>query len=150
MHSVPETHTLHTRSAQTHCHMLKLPSTAKPVPSCRHMDTLYPSYVTHISTHMCYCHIEKNLGPWWGCIWAPRVLSSGWEPLFWDRFNYHGKKVSPAEGGKAGEGEKEDLGLPGHPPLCQSECGQERPEPLGRSTQEGQTLHTDPASTDGE
>ena len=80
----------------------------------------------------------------------PRVLSSGWEPLFWDRFNYHGEKVSPAEGGKAGEGEKEDLGLPGHPPLCQSECGQERPEPLGRSTQEGQTLHTDPASTDGE
>ena len=33
----------------------------------------------------------------------------------------------------------EALGLPGHPPLCQSECGQERPEPLGRSTQEGQT-----------
>ena len=29
-------------------------------------------------------------------------------------------------------------------------CGQERPEPLCRSTQEGQTLHTDPASTDGE
>ena len=91
---------------------------------------------------------------WWGrwgygecCIWAPRVLSSGWEPLFWDRHSDQGEEGSPAEGGRAGEGEgQEALGLPGHPPLCQSDCGQERPEPLVRSTQEGQTLH----STDGE
>ena len=56
----------------------------------------------------------------------------------------------PAEGGRAGEGEEQEaLGLPGHPPLFQSECGQERPEPLGRSTQEGRTLHSGPASTDG-
>uniref|UniRef100_A0A8C6DY27 Uncharacterized protein n=1 Tax=Moschus moschiferus TaxID=68415 RepID=A0A8C6DY27_MOSMO len=41
---------------------------------------------------------------------------------------------------EAGEGEEQEaLGLPGHPPLCQSECGQERPEPLGRSTQEALT-----------
>ena len=70
----------------------------------------------------------------------PRVLSSGWEPLLWDRCSDQGEEGSPAEGGRAGEGEeKEALGLPGHPPLCQSECGQERPEPLCRSTQEGQT-----------
>ena len=81
----------------------------------------------------------------------PRVLSSGWEPLFWDRCSDQGKEGSPAEGGRAGEGEEQEaLGLPGHPPLCQSECGQERPEPLGRSTQEGQALHSGPASTDGE
>ena len=29
-------------------------------------------------------------------------------------------------------------------------CGQERPEPLCRSTQEGQTCNSGPASTDGE
>ena len=81
----------------------------------------------------------------------PRVLSSGWEPLFWDRRSDQGEEGSPAEGGRAGEGEEQEaLGFPGHPPLCQSECGQERPEPLGRSTQEGQTLHSGPASTDGE
>ena len=83
---------------------------------------------------------EGHMGLWWGCIWAPRVLSSGWEPLFWDRCSDQGEEVSPAEGGRAGEGEeKEDLGLPRHPPLCQSKCRQERPEPLGRSTQEGHT-----------
>ena len=152
MRSIPETHTSHTRSAHTHCQMLKLPSTAKPVPSCRHMDTLLPILCgTHLNTHVLLPYRDKNLQLWWGCIWVPRVLSSGWEPLFWDRFNYQGEKVSPAEGGRAGEGEEmEALGLPGHPPLCQSECGQERPEPLGRSTQEGQTLHTGPTSTDEE
>ncbi|XP_020724407.2 cytochrome P450 4A11-like isoform X2 [Odocoileus virginianus] len=45
-----------------------------------------------------------------------------------DRRSDQGEEGSPAEGGRAGEGkEEETLGLPGHPPLCQSECGQERP-----------------------
>ncbi|XP_043316218.1 cytochrome P450 4A25-like isoform X2 [Cervus canadensis] len=44
-----------------------------------------------------------------------------------DRRSDQGEEGSPAEGGRAGEGgEQEALGLPGHPPLCQSECGQER------------------------
>ncbi|XP_025144585.3 cytochrome P450 4A24 isoform X4 [Bubalus bubalis] len=48
-----------------------------------------------------------------------------------DRCSDQGEEGSPAEGGRAGEGEEQEaLGLPGHPPLCQSECGQERPEPL--------------------
>ncbi|XP_017901982.1 PREDICTED: cytochrome P450 4A10 [Capra hircus] len=39
-----------------------------------------------------------------------------------DRCSDQGEEGSPAEGGRAGEGEeKEALGLPGHPPLCQSE-----------------------------
>ncbi|XP_065769667.1 cytochrome P450 4A24-like isoform X3 [Muntiacus reevesi] len=45
-----------------------------------------------------------------------------------DRHSDQGEEGSPAEGGRAGEGEEQEaLGLPGHPPLCQSECGQERP-----------------------
>ncbi|XP_068819708.1 cytochrome P450 4A11-like [Capricornis sumatraensis] len=45
-----------------------------------------------------------------------------------DRRSDQGEEGSPAEGGRAGEGEEQEaLGLPGHPPLCQSECGQERP-----------------------
>ncbi|XP_055442943.1 cytochrome P450 4A24-like isoform X2 [Bubalus kerabau] len=45
-----------------------------------------------------------------------------------DRCSDQGEEGSPAEGGRAGEGEEQEaLGLPGHPPLCQSECGQERP-----------------------
>ena len=51
MPSIPETHTLHTRSVQKHCHVLKLPYTAKPVPSCRHMDTLLP--IWHTPQHTC-------------------------------------------------------------------------------------------------
>uniref|UniRef100_A0A8C6E206 Uncharacterized protein n=1 Tax=Moschus moschiferus TaxID=68415 RepID=A0A8C6E206_MOSMO len=51
-----------------------------------------------------------------------------------DRRSDQGEEGSPEEGGRAGEGEEQEaLGLPGHPPLCQSECGQERPEPLGRN-----------------
>ena len=53
MRSIPETHMSHTGSAQTHCQMLKLSSTAKPVPSCRHMDTLLPILCgTHFNTHV--------------------------------------------------------------------------------------------------
>ncbi|XP_065769695.1 cytochrome P450 4A25-like isoform X3 [Muntiacus reevesi] len=45
-----------------------------------------------------------------------------------DRCSDQGEEGSSAEGGRAGEVEdQEALGLPGHPPLCQSECGQERP-----------------------
>ncbi|XP_070324305.1 cytochrome P450 4A11-like isoform X2 [Odocoileus virginianus] len=45
-----------------------------------------------------------------------------------DRCSDQGEEGSPAEGRRAGEGEEQEaLGLPGHPPLCQSECGQERP-----------------------
>ena len=96
------------------------------------------------ATHLTHLAPRLGLKGRWGyggcCIWAPRALSSGWEPLFWDRCSDQGEEVSPAEGGRAGEGEeKEDLGLPRHPPLCQSKCRQERPEPLGRSTQEGHT-----------
>uniref|UniRef100_A0A8C6DZA7 Uncharacterized protein n=1 Tax=Moschus moschiferus TaxID=68415 RepID=A0A8C6DZA7_MOSMO len=55
-----------------------------------------------------------------------------------DRRSDQGEEGSPAEGGTAREGEdQEALGFPGHLPLCQSECGQERPEPLGRSKPEG-------------
>ncbi|XP_057400741.1 cytochrome P450 4A24-like isoform X2 [Balaenoptera acutorostrata] len=46
-----------------------------------------------------------------------------------DRCSDQAEESSPAEGGRAGEGEEQEaLGFPGHPPLCQSECGQERPE----------------------
>ena len=51
---------------------------------------------------------EGQMGLWWGCIWAPRVLSSGWEPLFWDRCSDQGEEGSPAEGGRAGEGEEQE------------------------------------------
>ncbi|KAB0337790.1 hypothetical protein FD754_024988, partial [Muntiacus muntjak] len=38
-----------------------------------------------------------------------------------DRHSDQGEEGSPAEGGRAGEGEEQEaLGLPGHPPLCQS------------------------------
>nr|XP_020731494.1 cytochrome P450 4A25-like isoform X2 [Odocoileus virginianus texanus] len=48
-----------------------------------------------------------------------------------DRCSDQGEEGSPAEGRRAGEGEEQEaFGLPGHPPLCQSKCGQERPEPL--------------------
>ncbi|XP_040087175.1 cytochrome P450 4A24-like [Oryx dammah] len=41
-----------------------------------------------------------------------------------DRCSDQGEEGSPAEGGRAGEGEEQEaLGLPGHPPLCQSEYG---------------------------
>ena len=61
-------------------------------------------------------------------------------PLFWGRHSDQGEEGSPAGGGTAREGEDlEALGLPGHPSLCESECGQERPKPLCRSTQE---VHT--------
>ncbi|XP_044800983.1 taurochenodeoxycholic 6 alpha-hydroxylase isoform X4 [Bubalus bubalis] len=41
-----------------------------------------------------------------------------------DRCSDQGEEGSPAEGGRAGEGEdQEALGLPGHPPLCQSKYG---------------------------
>lgn len=93
MQSIPETHTSHTRSAHTHCQMLKLPSTAKPVPSCRNMDTLLPILCdTHLNIHVLQPYGDKNLGLWWGCIWASRVLSCGREPVFWDRHSDHGEK----------------------------------------------------------
>ncbi|XP_068822589.1 cytochrome P450 4A6-like [Capricornis sumatraensis] len=41
-----------------------------------------------------------------------------------NRCSDQGEEGSPAEGGRAGEGEEQEaLGLPGHPPLCQSEYG---------------------------
>ncbi|XP_040087171.1 cytochrome P450 4A24-like isoform X5 [Oryx dammah] len=41
-----------------------------------------------------------------------------------DRCSDQGEEGSPAEGWRAGEGEEQEaLGLPGHPPLCQSEKG---------------------------
>ncbi|XP_024843319.1 cytochrome P450, family 4, subfamily A, polypeptide 11 isoform X2 [Bos taurus] len=41
-----------------------------------------------------------------------------------DRCSDQGEEGSSAEGGRAGEGEEQEaLGLPGHPPLCQSEYG---------------------------
>ncbi|XP_027820318.1 taurochenodeoxycholic 6 alpha-hydroxylase-like isoform X2 [Ovis aries] len=41
-----------------------------------------------------------------------------------DRCSDQGEEGLPEEGGRAGEGEeKEDLGLPRHPPLCQSKYG---------------------------
>ena len=59
-----------------------------------------------------------------GCrIWEPRALSSSLEPLFCHRTSDKLEEGSPAEGGRAGEGQEEEaLGFPGHPPLCQSEC----------------------------
>ncbi|XP_014333207.2 cytochrome P450 4A11-like isoform X3 [Bos indicus] len=41
-----------------------------------------------------------------------------------DRCSDQGEEGSPAEGGRAGEGEEQEaLGLPGHPPPCQSKYG---------------------------
>ncbi|XP_023975565.2 taurochenodeoxycholic 6 alpha-hydroxylase-like isoform X2 [Physeter macrocephalus] len=41
-----------------------------------------------------------------------------------DRWSDQAEEGSPAEGGRAGEGEEQEaLGFPGHPPLCQSEYG---------------------------
>ena len=51
---------------------------------------------------------DKNLGLWWGCIWAPRVLRSGWEPVSWDRCSDHGEEGSPAEGGPARDREDQE------------------------------------------
>ncbi|XP_033722982.2 taurochenodeoxycholic 6 alpha-hydroxylase-like isoform X2 [Tursiops truncatus] len=46
-----------------------------------------------------------------------------------DRWSDQDEEGSPAKGGRAGEGEEQEApGFPGHPPLRQSECGQERPE----------------------
>ena len=85
---------------------MKVPSTAKPVPSCRHMDVLRAILCdAYLNTHVLLPYRDKNLGLWWSCIWAPRVLRSGWEPVSWDRCSDHGEEGSPAEGGTARDGE---------------------------------------------
>ena len=57
--------------------------------------------------------------------------------LFWDRLSDPADGGSAAGRGRAGEGqEQEALGFPRHPPLCQSECEQGRPEALPTSLEE--------------
>uniref|UniRef100_F6TKT2 Cytochrome P450 family 4 subfamily B member 1 n=1 Tax=Equus caballus TaxID=9796 RepID=F6TKT2_HORSE len=52
------------------------------------------------------------------------------KPLFCHRMSDKPEEGSPAEGGRAGEGQEEEtLGFPGHPPHCQKAPGLPRPCP---------------------
>lgn len=53
-----------------------------------------------------------------GWFWAPGILISSWELLFWDRSSDQGEEGISERRGEAGGGQEEEApGFPGHSPL---------------------------------